>query len=192
MTLILASASPRRLALLAQIGIVPDQVVAADIDETPQKAERPADYVARLAREKAQKVASDFPHACVVAADTTVALGRRILGKPQDVSEARDFLAALSGRRHRVYTGLCVIASGKTRQRTVMTQVQFKCLSEHELRHYLATEEWRGVAGGYRIQGAAERYIQAVYGSYSNVVGLPLHALSGLLEGFEQTRKAAD
>lgn len=183
MTLILASASPRRLALLAQAGIVPDQVVPADIDETPLPGELPAAYVARLSMEKAHFVAAQFPDACVLAADTTVAVGRRILGKPEDEAQAAAFLRLMSGRRHRVFTGVCVEAAGKARQRTVMTQVQFKRLSEAEIAAYLASGEWQGVAGGYRIQGLAERYIKAIHGSYSNVVGLPLLETCGLLRG---------
>jgi septum formation protein len=183
MTLILASASPRRLTLLAQGGIVPDQVVPAEIDETPHPAELPAAYVTRLSQEKAQAVATLFPDATVLAADTTVAVGRRILGKPHDLQEAEVFLRLMSGRRHRVFTGVCVLASGKVRQRTVMTQVQFKRLSDAEITAYLASGEWQGVAGGYRIQGLAERYIAAIHGSYSNVVGLPLLETCGLLQG---------
>jgi septum formation protein len=182
MTLILASASPRRLSLLAQAGITPDQVAAADIDETPLPRELPTAYVARLACEKARAVAVQYPHAVVLAADTTVAVGRRILGKPEHADEAQRFLRLLSGRRHRVHTGICVVRDGCVRQRTVTTQVQFKPFSESEIAAYLATGEWQGVAGGYRIQGMAERYIVAIHGSYSNVVGLPLRETCQLLE----------
>lgn len=174
MSFILASASPRRLQLLAQAGLTPSDVLPAEIDETPRKAELPAAYVARLSREKAEAVALRHPEAVILAADTTVAVGRRILGKPQDEAEARRFLELMSGRRHRVHTGICVKAQEKARTRVVMTQVQFKRLSSNEIEAYLASGEWQGVAGGYRIQGLAERYITAIHGSYSNVVGLPL------------------
>jgi septum formation protein len=174
MSFILASASPRRLALLAQAGLRPAAVLAAEIDESPRKGELPPAYVARLAREKTEAVLAQRPAAIVLAADTTVAVGRRILGKPEDAAEARRFLALMSGRRHRVYTGVCVAGPGMLRQRTVMTQVRFKRFSQTEIAAYLESGEWQGVAGGYRIQGLAERYIHAIHGSYSNVVGLPL------------------
>ncbi|MBY0355867.1 MAG: Maf family protein [Rickettsiales bacterium] len=180
--LILASASPRRLSLLAQVGIEPAKVVAADIDENPLADELPSPYVTRLAREKALHVAVLYPDAMILAADTTVALGRRILGKPEDEAQAESFLQLLSGRRHRVFTGICVCIEGQIRVRAVMTQVQFKRLSKAEVAQYLASGEWQGVAGGYRIQGLAERYIQAIHGSYSNVVGLPLMETCALMQ----------
>lgn len=182
MSFILASASPRRLQLLAQAGLTPDAIMPAEIDETPRKGEQPAGYVARLSQEKAESAGFQRPKAVILAADTTVAVGRRILGKPEDEAEARLFLELMSGRRHRVYTGICVMAMGKARQRVVMTQVQFKRLSSTEMEAFLASGEWQGVAGGYRIQGLAERYITAIHGSYSNVVGLPLRETCQLLE----------
>lgn len=181
--LILASASPRRRDLLAQVGIIPDEILAADIDETPQKGEMPQDYVRRLAVEKARAVRSLRPDATIIAADTTVALGRRILGKAKDENEARVFLALLSGRRHRVYTGVCVIDGiGRERVRVVMTTVQFKRLHAREADAYLTTGEWEGLAGAYGIQGHAARFAKAIHGSYTNVVGLPLYEACALLE----------
>lgn len=180
--LILASASPRRHDLLAQIGITPAETLPAEIDETPLPRELPAAYVARLSAEKAHAVHRLRPHAMILAADTTVACGRRILGKPASTEEARAMLQLLSGRRHRVYTGVCVIdPQAHIRMRTVMTAVQFKRLHAGELDAYLASGEWQGVAGAYRIQGHAARFITAIHGSYSNVVGLPLHEVSNLL-----------
>lgn len=181
-TLILASASPRRRDLLAQVGIAPDEILPADIDETPLKGELPQDYVRRLAAEKARAVHAQRHGATVLAADTTVACGRRILGKAADEAEARRFLELLSGRRHRVYTGLCVIdKEGRQRARLTMTAVQFKRLHSTEIEAYLATEEWRGLAGAYGIQGHAARFVVAIHGSYTNVVGLPLLETCGLL-----------
>lgn len=179
--LILASASPRRLELLAQVGIIPDKIIPAEIDESPLKAESPRDYVTRVAREKAVYIALQHPEAVVLAADTTVACGRRILGKPDNVKDAKRMLELLSGRRHRVYTSVCVQRAGIIRQKTVLTQVQFKRLSAQEIEDYLASQEWEGKAGGYAIQGKAAAFIPAIHGSYSNVVGLPLAEVSALL-----------
>ena len=182
--LVLASASPRRLELLAQIGIAPDAVDAAEIDETPGKAELPAAYVLRLAQAKAAAVAPRHPDAFILAADTIVACGRRILGKPDDEKAARQFLALLSGRRHRVHCGVAVITpDGRVRTRRVVSQVAFKRLSDSELAAYLATDEWRGKAGGYAIQGRGATLVSWMQGSYSNVVGLPLFEVAQLLTG---------
>jgi len=182
--LVLASASPRRLELLAQIGIAPDAVDAAEIDETPGKAELPAAYVLRLAQAKAAAVAPRHPDAFILAADTIVACGRRILGKPEDEKAARQFLALLSGRRHRVHCGVAVITpDGRVRTRRVVSQVAFKRLSDSELAAYLATDEWRGKAGGYAIQGRGATLVSWMQGSYSNVVGLPLFEVAQLLTG---------
>jgi len=176
--LILASASPRRLDLLKQSGIVPDEVIPAEIDETPHKNELPKAYVERMAREKYVVVAKNrHPSDTILAADTVVACGRRILGKPEDEAEARQFLELLSGRRHRVYTSVCV----NGRLKTVMTVVRFKRLKSKEIDAYIASGEWRGKAGGYAIQGQAAAFIPAINGSYSNVVGLPLAETLGLL-----------
>lgn len=182
--LILASASPRRADLLAQIGVRPDAVDPADIDETPQKNELPRPYAARLARTKAEAVASRHDTALVLAADTVVAVGRRILDKPGDPDEARKHLSLLSGRRHRVTTALHMVRTtdGRDWSRLVETQVKLKRLSAEEIDAYLATGEWHGKAGGYAIQGIAARFVPWIGGSYSNVVGLPLTETAGLLE----------
>ena len=178
--LILASASPRRLALLAQIGVTPDQVVAADIDETPLKKEAPRALALRLARMKAEAVKADGR---VLAADTVVAVGRRVLPKAETEAEARNCLALLSGRGHRVYTGVALKTSTGVRARLVETRVTFKVLSPAEIEAYIASGEWKGKAGGYAAQGLAGRYITNIVGSYSNIVGLPLYETANLLEG---------
>jgi septum formation protein len=183
-SLVLASASPRRLELLGQIGIVPDRVHPADIDETPLLRELPGPHVTRLARAKAEAVRLRHPDAFILAADTVVACGRRILGKPEDERAAQAFLRLLSGRRHRIYGGVAVIdPGGKIVTRRVVSQVAFKRLSDSELAAYLATGEWRGKAGGYAIQGRAAAFVSWVAGSYSNVVGLPLFETGQLLTG---------
>ncbi len=171
---ILASASPRRLQLLAQIGIAPDKILPADIDETPKKTELPDKYAARVAQEKAALVAAKHPEAVVLAADTVVACGRRILPKAEDEKTARQCLKILSGRRHRVYTAVHVIAPGKSQSRIALTQVRFSRLSAKDIERYVATNEWRGKAGGYAIQGYADAFIPWIGGSVSNVIGLPL------------------
>jgi septum formation protein len=182
--LVLASASPRRLDLLRQIGITPDLIDPAEIDETPLPKELPPVLVLRLARAKAEAVRLRHPDAYVLAADTTVACGRRILGKPNNEQAARACLTLLSGRRHRVYGGIAVAApGGRIATRRVVSQVGFKRLSELEMAAYLATGEWRGKAGGYAIQGCAAALIDWMSGSYSNVVGLPLFETAQLLTG---------
>ncbi len=182
--LILASASPRRRDLLAQIGVVPDRIVPADIDESRLKDEAPAHHAKRLAAEKARAVAAANPGCFVLGADTVVALGRRILPKAEDEATARRCLEALSGRRHRVLGGVCLIApDGVVRQRLVTSIVAFNRLAEADIRGYLASGEWRGKAGGYAIQGRAAAHIRFVSGSYSNVVGLPLFETFNLLTG---------
>jgi septum formation protein len=180
--LILASASPRRLDLLAQIGIAPDRIVPPEIDETPRPRELAPALAVRLAGEKAAAVAALHPGAVVLAADTVVACGRRILPKAEDEAAARRCLDLLSGRRHRVVGGICVIApDGAVRLRRVVTAVTFKRLSDSEIRLYLASGEWRGKAGGYAIQGLAGRFVAAINGSYGNVVGLSLPEAAHLL-----------
>ncbi|MES2728574.1 MAG: Maf family nucleotide pyrophosphatase [Pseudomonadota bacterium] len=182
---ILASASPRRLQLLAQIGIVPDQVLPVDIDETPHKNELPRALAQRLAVEKARAAQArlDAP-AYVLAADTVVGIGRRILDKTIAASESEACLRLLSGRRHRVYGGIAVIApDGTLRQRLVTTQLIMKRLSEQEISDYVASGEWQGVAGGYAFQGRAAAFIKTVSGSPSNVIGLSLYDTMGLLTG---------
>jgi len=182
--LILASASPRRLALLAQIGIEPDAVRPADLDEEPQKGELPRLHAIRLAEEKAKAVAALEPGAFILAADTVVACGRRILPKAMSEGDARACLMLLSGRAHRVYTAVALIdPQGRLRQRLSETRVHFKRLSEVEVEAYVACEEWRGKAGGYAIQGHAGAFVRALNGSYSGVVGLPLFEVKALLEG---------
>lgn len=179
--LILASASPRRLALLKQIGIIPAEVVPADMDETPLKAELPDKYAIRIARAKTAPAATKFPDAVVLAADTVVACGRRILPKADDAATAGKCLRLLSGRRHRVYTAVCVWHNGNMQERLVMTQVAFRRLTAKDIDVYIATNEWQGKAGGYAIQGCAEAFIPWISGSYSNVVGLPLAETSTML-----------
>jgi len=182
--LVLASASPRRLDLLRQIGIVPDRVDPAEIDETPLPGELPAPHVLRQARAKAETVRPRHPGAFILAADTVVACGRRILGKPADEAAARRFLTLLSGRRHRIHGAIAVIApDGKLATRRVTTQVMMKRLADRELSAYLATGEWRDKAGGYAIQGRAAALIPWLSGSYSNAVGLPLYETAQLLAG---------
>ena len=178
--LILASASPRRRELLARLGIEPVRVVHADIDETPLKGELPRDYAARMAREKALAAADSAAH--VLAGDTVVAAGRRILPKAEDEATARRCLELLSGRRHRVFSAVALLApDGSARERLNETQVRFKRLSEEEIRAHLAGGEWRGKAGGYAIQGSAEGLIAWIGGSHSGVVGLPLFETRALL-----------
>ena len=188
--LVLASGSPRRLALLAQIGVEPDAVIPADIEETPQRNELPRALAQRLSAEKAAIASAvairseDIGPSLVLAADTVVCVGRRILPKCEILDEAEDCLRLLSGRAHRVYTGLTLVTpSGARRQRLVETRVRFKRLSRDELSGYLGSGEWRGKAGGYAIQGLAGAFVVRVIGSYSSVVGLPLAETAALLTG---------
>ncbi|RYH12721.1 MAG: Maf-like protein [Alphaproteobacteria bacterium] len=192
--LILASGSPRRLDLLAQAGITPDKLMPMDLDETPRRAEHPRSLARRLAQDKAeaafQAVRTDpaWAGSYILAADTVVAVGRRILGKPEYLEEASSALHLLSGRSHWVYTGICVITpQSTTRIKVIETKVRFKRLSGIELKSYLASGEWRGKAGGYGIQGFAGTFIQKLSGSYTAVVGLPLFETVQLLtgEGYE-------
>jgi septum formation protein len=180
MRLILASASPRRLELLARLGVTPDAVIPAEIDETPHKAELPDRYALRMAMEKAAAVAG--PGSLILAADTVVAAGRRILPKTETEAEARAALALLSGRRHRVHSAVAVTDSeGRTRTRLSTSVVAFKRLSVDEIEAYLASTEWRGKAGGYAIQGRAEALVRMLSGSHSGVMGLPLYETRALL-----------
>ena len=180
MRLILASASPRRLELLARLGLVPDAVVPAEIDETPRKAEIPDRYALRMATEKAAAVAD--PGSLIIAADTVVAAGRRILPKAESEDEARAALTLLSGRRHRVHSAVAVTdVQGRTRTRISTSVVAFKRLSSDELDAYLASGEWLGKAGGYAIQGRAEALVRMLSGSHSGVMGLPLYEARTLL-----------
>lgn len=179
--LILASASPRRRELLSRLGLTPDSIVAADIDETPAKGELPRDYARRMAREKALAMRGDGAH--VLAGDTVVACGRRILPKAEDEATARKCLALLSGRRHRVLSAIALKApDGSLRERLSETIVRFKPLGVEEIEHYIASGEWHGKAGGYAIQGSAEGLIAWIGGSHSGVVGLPLFETRALLK----------
>jgi septum formation protein len=183
-SLVLASASPRRLDLLAQIGIVPTVVDPADIDETPQRGELAVQHARRLALAKAVAVAPRHRQAFVLAADTVVACGRRILPKAETRAVAEGCLKLLSGRRHRVIGALCVVApDGRPRLRTIVSQVAFKRLNDSETAAYLAGDEWLGKAGGYAIQGRAAGFVPWISGSYSNIVGLPLFETRALLVG---------
>ncbi len=182
MAFILGSGSPRRLDLLAQLGVQPDAISAPDIDEDPHKGELPLPYCARIAREKVQAVTA-APDDIVLCADTTVALGRRILGKPEDAGQAAEFLHALSGRRHRVITSVAVRRGDRVLQRDVVSQVKIKRLSDMEINAYLATDDWQGKAGAYAIQGPAGAFIPWISGSFTGIVGLPLSETAGLLQG---------
>lgn len=192
--LVLASASPRRIELLQQAGIEPDRVLPTDIDETPLRAEHPRSLAKRLAKEKAERALlslmgeADYQPGFVLAADTVVAVGRRILPKAETIDDAAYCLQLLSGRSHRVYSGICLIVpGGKIRQRLVETRVRFKRLSRAEIDMYVASGEWRGKAGGYAVQGLAGSFAIKLVGSYTNVVGLPLYEVVALLagEGFD-------
>ena len=191
MRFILGSASPRRRELLAQIGVVPDAVLPPDIDESPRKAELPRPYCLRLAREKALAVQGG-PDDVILTADTTVALGRRILGKPRDAGEAAEFLLALGGRRHQVITAVAVRRGDKVWTRESVSAVKMKRLSDIELNAYLASGEWQGKAGGYAIQGAAGAFIPWISGSFTGIVGLPLAETAALLQaaGYPLWRQA--
>jgi len=182
--LILASASPRRANLLAQAGIVPQQIIAADLDEAPVKAELPRVYALRLAGEKARLVAQSQSAAFVLAGDTVVAAGRRILPKAETPAAIESCLSLLSGRRHQVMTAVALIApDGRLHSRIAMTRVTFKRLTADEIADYVASGEGLGKAGGYAIQGRAEAFARSINGSYSNVVGLPLYETISLLHG---------
>lgn len=183
MRLILASASPRRRDLLGQIGVVPDAVDPADIDETPLKAELPDAYAARVAAEKGALVAQRHPGALILSGDTVVAAGRRILPKTESANEARQCLTLLSGRRHRVWSAITLIDSeGRARHRLSGNIVTFKRLAPAEIDTYIASDEWRGKAGGYAIQGRAAGLIRAIQGSHSAIMGLPLYETRALLK----------
>ena len=182
--LVLASASPRRLDLLARLGIVPDRVIATDIDETPYRGEVPRPHAARLALAKAEAAAAQAPAGIVLAADTVVGVGRRILPKAETEAEARACLDLLSGRRHRVTTAVVLaLPDGRRLKRIVESAVIFQRLTEQQIADYLAGGEWRGKAGGYAIQGRAEAFIRFLSGSHSNVVGLPLFETAQMLRG---------
>jgi len=182
--LVLASASPRRCDLLAQIGIVPQIVEAAEVDETPLRGELPRALALRLAEAKARAVAAHHVEAAVLGADTVVACGRRVLPKPDDEAAARACLSLLSGRRHRVIGGVAlVMPDGRILTRVVETAVTFKRLEAHDIAWYVASGEWQDKAGGYAIQGLAARFVKSISGSYPNVVGLPVFEVAQMLRG---------
>ncbi len=192
--LILASASPRRLELLKQIGIVPDKIIPAAIDESPRKNELPRALALRLAQEKAQAAAAQYPDAFVLAADTVVACGRRLLDKAESEQQAQNFLETLSGRRHRVVGGVALaLPGGKIKTRVTETVVRFRRLNRDDIDSYIAAGEWRGKAGGYAIQGLAAAFIDFISGSYSNVVGLSLYDTMQMLQsgGYFNMKAAA-
>lgn len=181
--LILASASPRRVDLLAQIGIVADAVIPADIDETPLKGEHPKKLAQRLAIEKAKKIHASHPDSFVLGADTTVSCGQRLMDKPKDADDARRILNILSGRRHRVNGGICLITpSGKVLSRLCETTVSVKRLTPKDIDAYIDGGDWEGKAGAYAIQGVASTFIRYISGSYSNIIGLSLYDVSQMLE----------
>jgi septum formation protein len=188
--LVLASGSPRRLSLINQVGIEPDALRPTDIDESPKRGELPRAYATRLARNKAEtalgmvRIDDELKGAYILAADTVVAVGRRILPKAELLDEAAQCLRLLSGRNHRVHTAICVVTPKETfRQRYIETRVRFKRLSEQDIEAYLASGEWRGKAGGYAAQGIAGGFVVKLVGSYSNVIGLPLYETLTLLGG---------
>jgi len=177
---VLGSGSPRRRELLAGLGVTPDEIRAPDIDETPRKGETPRPYCLRIAQTKAAAVPAAADDV-ILCADTTVAMGRRILGKPADAAEARDFLRALSGRRHRVYTAICVRRGERVWSRVVDSRVRMKQLTGSEIDGYIATGDWRGKAGAYGIQGPAGAFVPWISGSYTAIVGLPLAETATML-----------
>lgn len=190
-TLVLASASPRRVELLAQIGVTADLIDPADIDETPLDGELPRVYADRMAVLKAEAVAPRHKGALILAADTVVACGRRILQKADDETHARSFLQLLSGRKHKVITGIAlVLPDGKMLHKTVVSSVTFRTLGGDDIADYIASGEWQGKAGGYAIQGLGAAYIRALSGSYSNVVGLPLFEVAGWLKAQHKLKGA--
>lgn len=182
--LILASASPRRRELLAQAGIVPAKIIPADIDETPRKNEQPHLYAKRISSEKAKKVAAENKNAFILAADTVVAMGRRILPKAETEAQARECLALLSGRRHRVLTAVSVVSpAGRQKTAVITSTVKFRRLAPPDIEAYIKSGEWNGKAGGYAIQGLAAALIPFISGSYSGIVGLPLFETCAMLKG---------
>jgi len=181
MALVLASASPRRVDLLKQIGFKPDIIHPADIDETPLKGELPITLVKRLAEEKAKVVVQQFPNDIIIAGDTIVVASGKILGKPADAIEARKFIDLLSGRRHQVISGLCVTSASKHSVRVVKTIIKFKRITEEEKDLLIESNEWQGKSGGYMIQGIASAFAQLINGSVTNVIGLPLFEANNLL-----------
>ncbi len=180
--LILASSSPQRLILLKTIGVIPDQIVPANIDEIPEKNEKPRDFVLRMSKEKALDVSKNFPNSFILSGDTIVACGRRIIGKPSDRDNAKQILNLLSGRRHQVLSAITLIKPDKNEvSKIVITRVKFSRLNQNALNAYLDTNEWKGKAGGYAIQGSASSFIPWINGSYSSVMGFPTNEVNNLL-----------
>ena len=180
--LILASSSPQRLILLKTIGVIPDKIVPSNIDEIPEKNEKPRDFVLRMSKEKALDVSKNFPNSFILSGDTIVACGRRIIGKPSDRDNAKQILNLLSGRRHQVLSAITLIKPDKNEvSKIVMTRVKFSRLNQNALNAYLDTNEWKGKAGGYAIQGSASSFIPWINGSYSSVMGFPMNEVNNLL-----------
>ncbi len=182
--MILASASPRRINLLKQVGIIPDEIVPANIDETPLLREKTSSLAIRLAMQKAEAIAKQRKDCLVIGADTIVRCGNRVLPKPENEEEARNFMVWLSGRRHTVFSAVAVSYNCVTKYKLIITKVKFKRLSSDEINNFIATKEWEGKSGGYALQGYAARFIEWVHGSDSAVVGLPLSATCKLLQSF--------
>ena len=180
--LILASSSPQRLILLKTIGVIPDKIVPSNIDEIPEKNEKPRDFVLRMSKEKALDVSKNFPNSFILSGDTIVACGRRIIGKPSDRDNAKQILNLLSGRRHQVLSAITLIKPDKNEvSKIVITRVKFSRLNQNALNAYLDTNEWKGKAGGYAIQGSASSFIPWINGSYSSVMGFPTNEVNNLL-----------
>jgi len=180
--LILASSSPQRLKLLKQIGIVPDKVVPAKIEEKPSKSEKPRDFVIRMSKEKSLNVSNQYKDSYVLSGDTIVAIGRRIIGKPSNKAEAENYLKLLSGRRHRVLSAVTLITpDNKEMTKVTVTRVKFSRLNKNDLLEYIKTNEWKGRAGGYAIQGKASAFIPWINGSYTGIVGFPVNEVKNLL-----------
>tara|TARA_B100000131_G_C17823013_1_gene494487 strand:+ start:15 stop:602 length:588 start_codon:yes stop_codon:yes gene_type:complete len=180
--LILASSSPQRLILLKTIGVIPDKIVPSNIDEIPEKNEKPRDFVLRMSKEKALDVSKNFPNSFILSGDTIVACGRRIIGKPSDRDNAKQILSLLSGRRHQVLSAITLIKPDKNEvSKIVITRVKFSRLNQNALNAYLDTNEWKGKAGGYAIQGSASSFIPWINGSYSSVMGFPMNEVNNLL-----------
>ncbi len=182
MKLILASASPRRLELLTRMGFAPDKVAPADIDETPKKGEKPLDYCKRVAKEKAEVIAKQYPDSFILSADTTAVAGNVILGKPEDRADAKRIILKMAGRKHQVHTAICIITpKGEKRSKVVSTTVRFKNLNDHEVEEYLDTNQWEGKAGAYGLQEDPGAFVIDIQGSFSSVIGLPMYETKNLL-----------
>ena len=182
MKLILASASPQRKELLANIGIVPDEIIPADVDETPIKGEKPQDYVKRVAIDKAEKIAKDH-EGVVIAADTIVAVGRRIIGKAETPEQAFKDVMLMSGRRSAVHTGLCILNGDQRSVKLITSKVKLKNMTKEELDWFIATDEWRGKSGSFSLMGSSSAFIEEIHGSHTNIIGLPVCEVRNILVG---------